>query len=303
MNATASGRPTTFEAYRQAGKGFATEEGIARGLDFRPRPSGVFIATYAKAGTTWMQQIVHGLRTGGAMDFGEITEVVPWIELAADLGLDAEAEQAADPRAFKTHLDWHDVPKGGRYIAIVRHPYDVALSLYRFMDGWFFESGSIGLEEFVREEFLRRDGGEDYWHHVLSWWQQRGRDDVLFLTYEEMQAELPGIVRKVAAFIGVAAEPSRLDIAIRQASFDYMKAHAGQFDDNLVRRMRDAACGLPTGGESNKVSSGASGRGRQALNDELRGLLDAAWHEVITPATGLQGYEDLQAALAAGKAA
>lgn len=303
MNATASGRPTTFEAYRQAGKGFATEEGMARGLAFRPRPSDVFIATYAKAGTTWMQQIVHGLRTGGAMDFGEITEVVPWIELAADLGLDAEAEQAADPRAYKTHLDWHEVPKGGRYIAIVRHPYDVALSLYRFMDGWFFESGSIGLEEFVREEFLKRDSGEDYWHHVLSWWQQRGRDDVLFLTYEEMKADLSLAVRQVAAFIGIAAEPSRLDIAIRQAGFDFMKAHAGQFDDNLVRRMRDAACGLPTGGESNKVSSGASGRGRQELDDELRGMLDAAWREVITPATGLHDYEEMQAVLAAEKAA
>ena len=303
MNATASGRPTTFEAYREAGKGFATQEGMARGLAFRPRPSDVFIATFAKAGTTWMQQIVHGLRSGGAMDFGEITEVVPWIELAADLGLDAEAEQAADPRAFKTHLDWHEVPKGGRYIAIIRHPYDVALSLYRFMDGWFFESGSIALEEFVREEFLKRDSGEDYWHHVLSWWQQRERDDVLFLTYEEMKADLPGTVRQVAAFIGIAAEPSRLDIATRQASFDFMKLHAGQFDDNLVRRMRDAACGLPMGGESNKVSSGASGRGRQELNDELRGLLDAAWLDVITPATGLRSYEEMQAALAAGKTA
>ncbi len=303
MNETILRRPTTIEEYREAGKGFATEEGWARGLAFRPRPSDVFIATYAKAGTTWMQQIVHGLRTGGDMNFGEITEVVPWVEMAVDLGLDAEAEQVANPRAYKTHLNWHDVPKGGRYIAIVRHPYDIALSLFRFMDGWHFESGSIPLDTFVREDFVKDEDGGGYWRHTLSWWQQRRRDDVLFLTYEGMKADLPGTVRRVAAFIGIDPASPDVAIATEQASFDFMKAHAGQFDDNLVRRMRDAACGLPEGGESNKVSSGASGGGKLALDADLRALLDAQWTTQITPQTGLVDYEAMQAALARESAA
>lgn len=303
MTDTMLRRPTTLEEYREAGKGFATKEGWAKGLAFRPRPSDTFIATYAKAGTTWMQQIVHGLRTGGDMDFGEITEVVPWVEMAVDLGLDAEAEQKANPRAFKTHLSWNDVPKGGRYIAIVRDPYDIALSLYRFMDGWHFESGSISLDAFVRGDFVTDEEGGGYWRHTLSWWQQRRRDDVLFLTYEAMKADLPATVRRVAAFIGLPANSPNIAIATEQASFDFMKAHADQFDDNLVRRMRDAACGLPEGGESNKVSSGNSGGGRVALDAGLRELLDAKWHELITPATGLADYEAMQAALAAENAA
>lgn len=298
MTETTLRRPTTLEEYREAGKGFATKDGWARGLAFKPRGSDLFIATYAKAGTTWMQQIVHGLRTGGDMDFGEITEVVPWVEMAVDLGLDAEAEQKADPRAFKTHLNWTDVPKGGRYIAIVRHPYDIALSLYRFMDGWHFESGSISLDQFVREDFAEDEEGGGYWRHTLSWWQQRGRDDVLFLTYEGMKADLPGTVRRVAAFMGIDPESANVGVATQQASFDFMKAHAGQFDDNLVRRMRDAACGLPEGGESNKVSSGNSGGGKLALDASLRALLDARWREQITPSTGLADYEAMQAALA-----
>ena len=303
MTPTSLQRPTTLEAYREAGQGFATREGHAAGLAFRPRPSDVFIATYAKAGTTWMQQIVHGLRTGGSMDFGEITEVVPWIEMAVDLGLDVEAEQAAPPRAYKTHLTWNDVPKGGRYIAIVRHPYDVAVSLFRFMEGWHFETGSIPLDTFLREDFVSSEDGEDYWHHVLSWWRQRGRDDVLFLTYESMKADLEATVRRVAAFIGIDADPQRIRIATEQAGFDFMTAHAGQFDDNLVRRMRDAACGLPEGGESNKVSSGTSGGGHAVLDDDLRALLDAAWTERIAPETGLASYEAMQAALAREEAA
>ena len=51
------------------------------GLNFKPRPSDVFIVTYPKCGTTWMTQICHMLR-GGDMNYGEITEVCPWDEMA-----------------------------------------------------------------------------------------------------------------------------------------------------------------------------------------------------------------------------
>lgn len=71
----------------------------------------VWIATYPKCGTTWIQQIVHGLRSRGAMDFPEISYVVPFVERAAQLGVDLNAPQVAAPRAFKTHLPWSQLPR------------------------------------------------------------------------------------------------------------------------------------------------------------------------------------------------
>ena len=47
---------------------------------WRPRPTDVVITPYSKCGTTWLQQIFHTLRTGGDMDFDDISCVVPWIE-------------------------------------------------------------------------------------------------------------------------------------------------------------------------------------------------------------------------------
>ena len=74
------------------------EGDIAKGLNFKPRPSDVLIVTPPKCGTTWMQQIVHQLRTGGDMAFHEISEVVPFIEFAHAMHVDLEAEQTKNPR-------------------------------------------------------------------------------------------------------------------------------------------------------------------------------------------------------------
>ena len=58
-------------------------------FNFEARPKDVWIVTYPKCGTTWMTQICHMLR-GGDMNFGEITEVCPWDEMAMI------SEQASD---------------------------------------------------------------------------------------------------------------------------------------------------------------------------------------------------------------
>ncbi len=49
--------------------------------NFQPRSIDVLITTPPKAGTTWMQQILHQLRTGGDDSFLSIDDVVPWLEI------------------------------------------------------------------------------------------------------------------------------------------------------------------------------------------------------------------------------
>jgi hypothetical protein len=131
-------RPTTIEEVHERMKDFATPEGWQRGLAYKPDPTDVFVVTPPKCGTTWMQQIVHGLRTRGSMDFDEICRVVPWINMAHDVGIDLYAPQVAHPRAFKTHSTLDEAPKGGKYIIVVRDPCDALLSNYLFFEGMFF---------------------------------------------------------------------------------------------------------------------------------------------------------------------
>ena len=106
------------------------------------------------------------------MDFDEITLVVPWLELALDLGIDPDAPQVAEPRAFKSHLNWHDVPKGGRYITMVRDPGDVLVSMYHFHEGWRFEAGSIPWTTTPGISFWRGSGTGA----TGSMWRRGGRN-------------------------------------------------------------------------------------------------------------------------------
>lgn len=296
----ATRRARSLDELETSMAGFMTEQGRARGLAFVPRADDVIICTYPKCGTTWLQQIVHGLRTGGSMAFDEITRVVPWLELAHDMGLDPDAPQVATPRAYKSHLGFEQVPAGARYINAIRDPGDVLVSLYRFFDGWRMEPGSIALGAFALDYFIPREGSRGYWNHVLSWWRQRRRDDVLLLCYEDMRTDLPAAVARIAKFMGIDASTEVLDIAVRQASMAFMKRHERQFDDHLVRQARDAACGLPAGGHTTKVATGTSGGARQLLSAAVHEALADAWCRQVTPSTGLADYAAMRAALAAG---
>src|SRR5262245_17181698 len=154
MNPSNFKRPATISEMRERMQFFATPEGWQKGLDYKPDPTDVFIVTPPKCGTTWMQQIVHGLRTRGSMDFDEVTRVVPWIEMAHDCGIDIYAPQVAHPRAFKTHSALDEVPKGGKYIVILRDPCDALISDYHFMGEMFFDKDSITLEQYTREAYI-----------------------------------------------------------------------------------------------------------------------------------------------------
>ena len=283
-------RPTTIEEVNERMKNFATPEGWQRGLDYKPDPTDVFIVTPPKCGTTWMQQIVHGLRTRGSMDFDEIGRVVPWINMAHDVGIDIYAPQVAHPRVFKTHSTLDEAPKGGKYIVVVRDPSDALLSGYCFFEGMFFERGSIDLEAFARGSFIPR---RDIWKHILSFWLRRKDEDILPLCYENMKTDLPRTVEKVAEFVGIPLDEELKQIVLRQSDIEFMQEHKGQFEERLLRKARSAAMRLPSDGRLYKVRNGRVGESKGRVPDEIKKELNEIWLEEITATIGLKSYEDL----------
>jgi hypothetical protein len=293
-------RPTTLEQLGDVLGRVFTREGREIGKRFRPRPSDVIISPFAKCGTTWTQHVVHGLRTGGDLGFEEISDVVPWIEMASDLGVDLDAPQVASPRAFKSHLSYYDVPKGARYVCPLRDPRDALVSVYRFFEGWLLEPGSVDLDAFVR---WRCPPGEmanfGYWHHLVSWWQRRHDPDVLLLCYEDMLLDLPSSVRAIAHFIGIDASAELVETVVRQSSREIMLAHRQRFDERRTRRLAHERAGIPLDGDSDKVTPGTSDADRYRPSPELLAELDEFWRSIVQAQTGLGSYAELRRELRA----
>jgi aryl sulfotransferase len=73
--------------------------------DFRFRDGDIVVATYAKAGTTWTQQIVAQLLFNGAEGI-DLSVLCPWIDLRVPPKEEklAMIEAQANRRSVKTHL-------------------------------------------------------------------------------------------------------------------------------------------------------------------------------------------------------
>ncbi len=218
----------------------------------------------------------------------------PGSKTRSALGINLDAEQKASPRAFKSHLAWGEIPQGGRYIVVIRDPKDALYSLYRFIEGWFFEPGSISLDDFAREFFIKDLG---YWKHLASWWPRRNDDDVLLMAFEHMKLDLSGTIERVADFIDIKLDDELKRITEQQASLKFMQEHVDRFDDRLMREMSERVASLPAGSDSAKVRVGSVGEHVQHLSDDIAAEIDAIWQQEISARFGFPDYQALIASL------
>ena len=93
----------------------------------------IVIATYAKSGTTWVQQLVSQLVFAGASDV-QVAELSPWVDLRIppkEIKL-AALEAQTNRRFVKTHLpvDALVYSPEAKYLYIGRDGRDVVWSMY-----------------------------------------------------------------------------------------------------------------------------------------------------------------------------
>lgn len=102
--------------------GFFRPEAYHSTVAYKPRPDDLFIVTYPKCGTTWVQNIVACIYKNGkpfesAIEF--LTQT-PFLEM---VGAEA-AETMRRPGAFKVHLPFHLTPWSpeAKYLFVARNP-------------------------------------------------------------------------------------------------------------------------------------------------------------------------------------
>ena len=295
----------TAEVFLQRISANWTDEGWLKGQTFQPRTTDIVVVGNLKSGTTWMQQIIHQLSTGGDMDFRDISKVVQVLEFAHDRHMDLEAEQKGFQRCFKTHFWYPRCPKGGKYIWCVREPCACAYSYFKMFEGWLFQPGEVSVEDFIRDIWLPQGEPKkltdyaSYFHHLASWWPHRNDPNVLLVFYEDLKECYESCVRSVAEFMGIKDEGS-IQVALERGTFEFMKQHSDKFGMFITHiycgSIRVAVPETAVGMGKSRVRTGSATEGLEMLSAEVRSEIQKKWEAVVTPVTGCATYSELRAA-------
>lgn len=266
--------------------------------DFEFRDDDIIIATWAKSGTTWMQQIVGQLVFNGDPDvYGQ--HVSPWIELRLRDGEPERARAQTHRRFLKSHLPIEASaysPKA-KYIYVGRDGRDCYWSWYNHqssflpealerISSWYPDLPAFGYPDpDIRKAFhnwLDRDAYPNwpFWSHVQGWFDARHLPNLKLVHFNDLKADLPGQIRDIAAFLEIDIDPGTFPAIVDHCSFEFMKKIA-MADERPKRNLTDGGV---------FVNKGSNGRWRDILTAEdiARYQAEAAKHLSPTAARWLE---------------
>lgn len=247
--------------------------------EFKFRDDDIVVSTYAKSGTSWMQQMI------GQMLFGPdpelpVADMSPWLDLRVppkDVKLPV-VEAQAHRRFLKTHLpvDALVYSPRAKYIYIGRDGRDVVWGFYNHHSNanalWYQAlndtPGRVGppiehppddIRQYFRD-WLARDGHPfwPFWENVRSWWAIRHLPNLKVVHFADLKRDMPGQMRELATFLNISVDAAKWPKILEYCSFDWMKANATK-SVPLGGAFWDA-------GAQVFINKGANGRWRDVLS-------------------------------------
>ncbi|XP_044742435.1 luciferin sulfotransferase-like [Chrysoperla carnea] len=217
--------------------------------NFEVYDTDVFVVTHPKTGTTWAQEMVWCIGNNLEVSDEYIYIRFPFLEVTTLFDLrDAPNALPAffykefftnsleyirklpHPRFIKTHLPWELLPRQIRtgerkpkIIYVYRNPKDTCVSYYHHcVNG----EGYKGDFNVFMELFLSgRLSFGPYPSHILSVVQQKHRNNVLILKYEEMKSDLKAVIKQVCEFLNKVYSEDDIDKLQKHLSFEVMKTN------------------------------------------------------------------------------
>ncbi|MDL2403660.1 sulfotransferase domain-containing protein [Rhizobium mayense] len=252
--------------------------------EFVFRNDDIVVATYAKSGTTWTQQIIAQLLFDGAQNI-DVMDIAPWLDMRILPRNETLAKMEAQThrRVVKTHLPVDALvfsPKA-KYVYVARDGRDVLWSFYNhhvnFNETYYkavndtpnrvgppISRPNPNIHDYFLE-WLMRDGYPfwSYWDNVRSWWKIRNLPNVLMLHYANLKTDMEGQMRRIAEFLDIPINEQRWPTIMEQCTFAYMKANASR-DLPLPEAMLE-------GGADAFIYKGTNGRWAEVLTkDDVR---------------------------------
>jgi hypothetical protein len=186
-----------------------------------------------------------------------ISELAPWVDMKirTEDEVFGMLERQTHRRFMKTHTPLDGVPRRDEvtYLAVIRHPLDVALSdldhgqnmetdrAFELLiaasgepEPWHRESAPEDpgdyLRWFIDNEVEPTGSGPyglvDYCQQILTYWDARDAPNVHLFHYADLWADLAAEMRRVARALDVAIDEDRWTAFVEAATLDSMRSRA-----------------------------------------------------------------------------
>ena len=112
-----------------------------------------------------------------------------------------------------------------------------------------------------------------YTHHAATWWPYRHLPNVMFLHYNELKEDLPGMMRKIAQFLDIAIVEDKWEETVHHCTFDYMKEHADNSSPMLNKLFKEGAAAVIHKGTNNRWKGVMTEEEIQQYRDRMKAAL------------------------------
>lgn len=225
--------------------------------EYEARDNDIIISTSYKSGTTWMQRICAALIFQSDSLTSPLDKLSPWLEARyqSKETVLSYLKSLTYRRFIKSHLPLNGIPYNPRvkYIVVGRNGLDVFMSFWNHWNNMRIEAIdnlnnipdrhgepfpyppmdiSIAFQDWLTTSSIKWEtDGFPFWSHldhIKSWWRFRHLDNVLFVHFNELLADLDAEMRKISAFLNIPVKESNWHELVKSASFNAMKSQANQ---------------------------------------------------------------------------
>ncbi len=166
------------------------------------------------------------------MDFNHIYDVSPWPSNQAFNGESPEKiNQLPSPRILKSHdnYDMFDEKAKNKILFVYRDGKDVAVSLYHHNKDYL--DSNLSFEKKIETYFMDDKREVNYFKFLNSWFRNKNKLDILYISYEDLKSNFDATVQKIANFLNVDLTATILSNVREHSSFDYMKKNESKFGE------------------------------------------------------------------------
>lgn len=247
--------------------------------NFAVFPDDTFLVSYPRSGNTWTRFLIANLvYPKESVTFANIERLIPDTSSQSNRAL----KHTPRPRIIKTHQYFDH--RYRKMIYVVRDPRDVALSYYDFHRKYRLIADDYPLEasvdDFVRGNLISIDWGT-WGENVASWLYTRGQcKDFLLLRYEDMMADTPREVARIAHHLGLETTLDRLKTVVERCSADRMR-ELEKLEQNQWVATKKYRKDIPF------VRVAKAGGWKNKLPETCVAQIEAAWGDLMN----MLGYE------------